>query len=220
MSDRESDSFNRGLVRDRVGQGLSALFPDPSPDSIDALLRLVELLAQWAPRMNLTGHRDPVEMTERLVLDAAALVTCLPELSNAPELADLGSGAGFPGLPIAILCPQVAVYLVESRQKRHHFQREVRRQLALDNAHPILGRSESVERHPSAIVIAQAMMKPEQALEQMRSWLRPGGIMVLPATADARPPVVESPFRVERRRYRVPITQLDRQLWIVRAPAA
>ena len=92
----------------------------------------------------------------------------------------------------------------------------IRRQLGLENAHPVLGRSERVEPHPSAVVVAQAMMKPEQALAQMRPWLRPGGIMVLPATADALPPKVEEPLCVERRRYRVPLSQLDRQLWIVR----
>lgn len=216
MPERDPVPIDPAPIRERIDQGLTALFPEPPPHAAAALTRLVLLLAQWAPRMNLTGHRDPLDMTSRLVLDAAALVAALPELSNAPDLADLGSGAGFPGLPIAILCPGVRVHLVESRQKRHHFQREVRRQLALENAIPLLGRSDALEAHPSAIVVAQAMMQPEQALLHMLPWTRPGGVMILPATSDARPPVTPDSLPVERRRYRVPQTNLERQVWIVR----
>ncbi|MBK7949794.1 MAG: class I SAM-dependent methyltransferase [Deltaproteobacteria bacterium] len=122
-----------------------------------------------------------------------------------------------PGLPIAILCPRVQVHLVESRQKRHHFQREARRQLALENAFPLLGRSDALNAQPSAIVVAQAMMQPEQALLHMLPWTRPGGMMVLPATADVRPPETPDSLPVERRRYRVPLTNLERQVWIVRS---
>ena len=217
MSDHGPEPIDPAPIRDRIDRGLAALFPNPPPRAAEALTRLVILLAQWAPRMNLTGHRDPLDMTSRLVLDASALVAALPELASAPDLADLGSGAGFPGLPIAILCPRLEVYLIESRQKRHHFQREVRRQLALDNAFPLLGRSDEVEIRPCAVVVAQAMTRPEQAMAHMLPWMRPGGIMVLPATAEAQRPAVQEPLRVERRRYRVPLTNLDRQLWVVRS---
>ena len=74
-------------------------------------------------------------MAERLVLDAVALSVCLPELSGAKRLADLGTGAGFPGLPIAILNPHLQVHLVDSRLKRNHFQKAVRRELELANVH-------------------------------------------------------------------------------------
>lgn len=217
MPDYDPDAIDPAAIRDRIGLGLGELFPEPRPQATEALTRLVVLLAQWAPRMNLTGHRDPLDMTSHLVLDAAALVAALPELANAPDLADLGSGAGFPGLPIAILCPNLRVHLIESRQKRHHFQREVRRQLALENALPLLGRSDEVELRPCAVVIAQAMTRPEQALAQMLPWMRAGGIMVLPATAEAEPPDLPESSRLERRRYRVPLTHLDRQLWVVRS---
>lgn len=219
MTDSGPTTIDPGPIRERVDAGLAALFPDPSRTAAEALTRLVLLLAQWAPRMNLTGHRDPLDMTTRLVLDAAALVAALPELDSAASLADLGSGAGFPGLPIAILRPQVTVHLIESRQKRHHFQREVRRQLDLGNAFPILGRSDQIEVRPSDLVVAQAMAQPEQALENMTTWVRAGGLMVLPATAEARPPALSSAYSVERRSYRVPLADIARQLWIVRRAA-
>lgn len=218
MSDQGTEPIDPTPIRERIETGLSALFPEPPPNAVDSLTRLVVLLAQWAPRMNLTGHRDPLEMTSRLVLDAAALVAVLPELTTATEVADLGSGAGFPGLPIAILRPGARVRLIESRQKRHHFQREARRQLGLVNAIPVLGRSDAVEIRPCDVVVAQAMAQPEQAVVSMFPWTRPGGLLVVPATIDSRPPALAIDLAVERRVYRVPLAGLERQLWIVRRP--
>jgi 16S rRNA (guanine527-N7)-methyltransferase len=157
-------------------------------------------------------------MTSRLVLDAAALVSVLPELAEATRLADLGSGAGFPGLPIAILRPHLAVHLVEARRKRHHFQREARRQLELTHAHPILGRSEAVEPIACEIAVAQAMAQPAKALELLAPWTCPGGLMILPATAGNAPPSVPVDHRIETRAYRVPFAEVHRLLWVVHRP--
>jgi len=219
MPDSRASEFDELQIRKQLELGLETLFGagQVDPRQVNQLTRLVVLLAQWAPRMNLTGHRDPSEITSRLVLDAAALVATLPELDIASDLADLGSGAGFPGLPIAILRPHLRVFLVESRQKRHHFQREARRQLDLQQVTPVLGRSDKVEIHPCDIVVAQAMAQPEQALAKMRAWARAGGALVLPAAQDAEPPSPLQPGApVERRSYSVPLSNVSRQLWIAR----
>jgi 16S rRNA (guanine527-N7)-methyltransferase len=227
MPDGRTGPADKAPIREHINHGLEAIFgSDPGvelhrADQADRLSRLVILLAQWAPRMNLTGHRDPMEIASRLVLDAAALVAALPELESASEVADLGSGAGFPGLPIAILRPHLRVFLVESRQKRHHFQREARRHLGLERVTPILGRSDEVEVHPCDIVVAQAMAQPEAALASMRTWARPGAVLVLPAAEDAARPDLGAGTAdsLERRSYRVAITGVSRQLWIARVPS-
>lgn len=228
MPDGRKRPLDQALIRDRIDRGLEAIFGSSSgagehrAEQADRLTRLVILLAQWAPRMNLTGHRDPLDITSRLVLDAAALVGSLPELEGASDLADLGSGAGFPGLPIAILCPHLRVFLVESRQKRHHFQREARRHLGLEQVTPILGRSDEVAVHPCDVVVAQAMAQPEAALASMRTWARAGAVLVLPAAEDADRPSApdDTAGALERRSYRVPLTGVSRQLWIARVPSA
>lgn len=226
MPEQDGKTIDPAPIRERIAVGLERIFGFDAAETaqIERLTRLVVLLAQWAPRMNLTGHRDPLEMTSRLVLDAAALVGALPELSQASNLADLGSGAGFPGLPIAILRPHLQVFLVDSRQRRHHFQREARRVLDLDRVEPLLGRSDAIERHACDVVVAQAMARPESAIELMEEWARPGGLLVLPASDRAVPPTLPSRGSAsggaspERRQYRVPFANLDRQLWIL--PAA
>ncbi len=214
-----ADSIDPAPIRERMDRGLEQVFGHGTPELAHAekLTRLVLLLAHWAPRMNLTGHRDPLEMTSRLVLDAAALVGALPELRSATDLADLGSGAGFPGLPIAILRPQLRVFLVDSRQKRHHFQREARRQLNLEHVVPVLGRSDQVEARACDVVVAQAMAQPEAAIAQMAAWARPEGLLVLPASEDApRPDLPAAIADLERRTYRVPFASVGRQVWLIR----
>ena len=200
-----------------IETGLSELGIRASTDQVFRLTRLVTLLSEWAGRISLTGHRDPLEMAGRLVLDAAALSESLPELESAENLADLGSGVGFPGLPIAILRPHLDVYLVESRLKRHHLQREIRRQLDLTRVIPILGRSDEVVPRLSDVVVAQAMTQPREALDLMRAWARPGGLVALPASESAdRPELPDGYHELLMREYRVPTTGRARRLWIAR----
>ena len=184
----------------------------------EPLAALAELLAQWGARMNLTGHRTPDAIARRLVLDALALGEALP--GPPPEsLADLGSGAGFPGLPLALRWRTCRVTLVDSRERRHHFQRAAVRTLGLVNVEPLRGRIEDLAPRPHDLVIAQALAQPEQAVAWMLPWVAPGGRLVLPRTADAPAlpalPGVEAPHIF---RYRVPLGGPERAFWIARRP--
>jgi 16S rRNA (guanine527-N7)-methyltransferase len=182
------------------------------------LSRLCHLLDAWAQRMSLTGHRTPEAIARRLVLDALALERVLPE---APSLVDLGSGAGFPGLPIAIVRPACRVALVEARERRHHFQRAAVRELGLANVEPLRGRAELLEPQPHAIAIAQAMAEPGQAAAWLLRWVEPGGLVAIPGGAD--PSHVAKPPGLEEERvavYRVPLDGPQRTLWLARRPHA
>jgi 16S rRNA (guanine527-N7)-methyltransferase len=212
-ADQDDIAVSAHLLR-----GLEELAQPTSPQQLRQLTQLVRLLAGWSARINLTGHRDPITMATRLVLDAAALCRALPELPEAETLVDLGSGAGFPGLPISILHPHLLVRLIDSRLKRNHFQRAARRALDLANVEPILGRSDQLEVQPAEIVVAQAMAQPARALELMLPWASPGGMLVLPATEDAAQPEIPVGARfLEERRYQLPGLEIRRKLWIARA---
>jgi 16S rRNA (guanine527-N7)-methyltransferase len=149
------------------------------PGAAEALTRLTALVFEWSQRMNLTGHRGPEAIARGLVLEALAL---LPLLSDAASLADLGSGAGFPGLPIAIVRPDCSVTLIESRERRHHFQRHAIRTLRIGNATALLGRAEGLEPRPHDVVVARAAGPPEQVVSWMLPWIRPGGLALLPGS--------------------------------------
>jgi 16S rRNA (guanine527-N7)-methyltransferase len=180
-------------------------------------MTLAGMLAAWSQRINLTGHRGLEAIVERLLLDAAALAAQLPPITS---LADIGSGAGFPGLPVAILRPECRVTLVEARRKRHHFQRAVVRELRLPNVRLEHGRSEDLPATPHAAAIAQALAKPEQALPWMLPWVEAGGYVLLPGS-DAAPAVPSRTDVLYERlvRYRVPGNNRERSLWIGRKQA-
>lgn len=94
------------------------------------LLEYLALLARWNATYNLTAIRDPREMLAKHVLDSLAMQPFVRELRT---LADLGTGPGLPGIPLAIATPSLQVTLVESNGKKARFLREAVRQLKLSN---------------------------------------------------------------------------------------
>jgi len=202
-------------LEQELAEALAELGLAAAPEQVRALLELSGLVERWGQRMNLSGHRTAEAVVRRLVLDAAALLAVAPGFSS---LADLGSGAGFPGLPIAILRPDVRVTLVDSRERRHHFQRAVCRELGLRNVEPIRGRLEELEAMPHEAVLAQALAEPRRAIAWMRPWAAPGGWLLIPSTPDGPElPSGEGLAAVEVREYAVPGGP-RRRLWVGRVP--
>jgi 16S rRNA (guanine527-N7)-methyltransferase len=149
--------------------------------SIDRWARLALFIDRWGRRLNLTGHPDVLAIAERLLLEAAALNQALPD---ALSIADLGSGAGIPGLPIALCRPETQVWLIEARERRHHFQRAAIRELGLENAEALRGRAEDLEPRLCEGVVSQAFAKPERAVAWMRPWMTATGWIALATVPD------------------------------------
>lgn len=200
--------------RELLLRGLAELEIEPDGRQLDALLGYTALLAEWSQRMNLTAHRTPDAIVRRLLLDAAALGAQFGPVSS---LADIGSGAGLPGVPLAILWRDTRVTLIEPRKKRQHFLRAVVRELGLANVTTRLGRSEDLEPEPHSAAVAQAVAPPQQALEWLLPWARIGGRLVVPGSERALD--VQDRVGVEtegRFVYRVPCGGATRTLWIGR----
>jgi len=202
-------------ARSLLIEGLDELPLAATAHQLDTLLKLAQLLDQWSKRINLTGHRTAPAIVRRLILDAAALTAQLPEIAS---LADIGSGAGFPGLPFAILRADCRVTLVESRERRHHFQRQVIRQLGLDNVRAELGRAEALEPSLHAAAIAQAVARPADALPLLLPWVEIGGLLLFPGSNPA-PPIPDADPRARFEpcaTYKVPLGGAERTLWSAR----
>jgi 16S rRNA (guanine527-N7)-methyltransferase len=193
---------------------LESLAVQFTQEQVEILLQLALLLDSWSKRLNLSGHRSLNAIVRRLVLESAALAAVIPEVRT---LADLGSGAGFPGLPIAVLRPNCSLTLVEARMRRHHFQRAAVRQLRIANARLELGRAEELSPSGHSAVIAQAVAGPARVLPWMVRWAEPGGLLLLP-TSDPPPevPEVDQVSFEECVRYRVPCGGPTRTLWVGR----
>jgi len=215
VSEPTIEAQERTAARHDLTRALDELEFDVTQSRVDALLALAELLHAWGARINLTGHKTLAAVVRGLVVESVALTRALPELES---LADLGSGAGFPGLPIAILRPNCRVSLVEARERRHHFQKAAVRELGLDNVSPLLGRAESLTPVPHTVAIAQAMARPDRALSWMLPWVARGGRVVIPGPATL--PSISPPRGVvfeASARYRIPGSERERTLWIGRA---
>jgi 16S rRNA (guanine527-N7)-methyltransferase len=139
--------------------------------AVDQLRRYVELLRVWNRKLALVADDDPTVVLHRHVADSLfAAAHC----RDARAVADLGSGAGFPGLVIAITWPATRVTLIEARGKKVSFLEEACRTAGIRNAEPIHGRIEAVSRearHRSAYdcVTSRALAD----LDVLRSLARP-----------------------------------------------
>ena len=197
-----------------LAAGLGELAIEADDARLRLLVELAEMVASWSRRFNLSAHRDSQSVCRRLILDAAALGQCLPELDS---LNDLGSGAGFPGVPLAILWPRCSVHLVEARERRFHFLRELVRSLELENLSVERGRIEEGDPSPRAGAVAQAVGRPETVLGWMRRWTVQGGLLAIPTSAgQSLPPALAGLEPVVEQRYRVPLEGPTRCVWLAR----
>lgn len=149
--------------------GLAMLGLDPALAL--PLRRYLDLLARWNRTYNLTAIRDPGEMVTLHVLDSLSMHAYLDGIAS---LADLGTGAGLPGIPLAIARPGLAVTLVESNGKKARFLREAVRQLKLEQARVIEGRVEAVSGRFDCIT-ARAFASLADMLDWGGHLLAPGG---------------------------------------------
>ena len=137
----------------RLSSGLDALGLTFDDDRQTALLAYLAELHRWNRSYNLTAVRDPLDMVTRHLLDSLAV---LPWIGDGPLL-DAGTGAGLPGVPLAIARPRVQVILLDSAGKKVRFLNHVRRVLRLENTQPVQARLESfTPAAPVATVISRA----------------------------------------------------------------
>ncbi|MEN1956158.1 16S rRNA (guanine(527)-N(7))-methyltransferase RsmG [Luteimonas changyuni] len=161
--------------------GLAELGLDPALAA--PLRRYLDLLARWNRTYNLTAIRDPREMVTLHLLDSLSMHAHVRDIAS---LADLGAGAGLPGIPLAIALPALQVTLVESNGKKARFLREAVRTLGLANAQVAESRAEAVDM-PGAFdaITARAMASLADILAVGGHLLAPGGRLL--AMKGARP---------------------------------
>jgi 16S rRNA (guanine527-N7)-methyltransferase len=127
--------------------------PQLGPEQITALLAYVELLHRWNRAYNLTAIREPRDMISRHLLDSLSVLPWIP----AGRLLDAGTGAGLPGVPLAIARPDLDITLLDSAGKKIRFLNQVRRELGLQNIEPVQARLEAyAPEFPFDAIISRA----------------------------------------------------------------
>jgi len=155
--------------------GARALALDLDDAQLAKLVAHLDLLDDWNSRMNLTAIRDrPSQLTKHL-LDS---LTVLPYLQGG-RIADVGSGAGFPGIPLAIVAPQLHFTLIESTGKKCRFLEHVREALELKNVEVVQSRAESYKPDVRFDTVIARAVGPVADLVKVAGPLVVGGGLLL-----------------------------------------
>jgi 16S rRNA (guanine527-N7)-methyltransferase len=137
-----STEVKKPLSDDTIRRALGEFQIQPTDQQIVYIHDYIRLLLQWNEKLNLTAIRDPLEILHRHFCESMFAATAVPV--EIGRLADIGSGPGFPGLPLKILKPELQVFLVESNIKKGTFLAEVIRHLDLAGATVLIGRYEEM----------------------------------------------------------------------------
>jgi 16S rRNA (guanine527-N7)-methyltransferase len=158
--------------RNLLGRELPRFDLEPSPDVLDRLARFLSELDLWRRRINLTGRLSAAE----LVAHAAESMLGARFLPPSARVIDVGTGGGFPGVPLAIARPDLEVSWLEPREKRATFLRHLARTVPVENARVIAGRVEQPAEASFECVTSRAV-KVDPAV--FRRLLAPGGALIL-----------------------------------------
>lgn len=159
-----------------LDDGLAALGLALGPPARAKLLAYLDLIGKWNRVHNLTAVRGPERMVVLHLLDSLAV---LPHVAGAGTLLDVGTGAGLPGIPLAIARPDLAVTLLDASHKKATFLRQAKAELALANAEVAC---ERVERWRPArgfdVVVSRAFAELADFVAQAGHLVAPGGVML------------------------------------------
>lgn len=177
------------MTPERLQDILSEYIDQPlSVRQTEQLLAYLELLLKWNAKTNLTAIREPEQIVRRHFGESLALAQLVDELAGIETAGDLGSGAGFPGLPLAIFCPEIKVTLIESQNKKATFLKEVVRALDLPNVSVLNQRAEEVALKFDLTTL-RAVERFTQALMVGTGMLREGGYLGLLVSAEQLPEI-------------------------------
>ncbi len=158
---------------DQLKRGLIALGLTLAPDTQERLLDYIALIEKWNRVYNLTAIREPEKMVSHHLLDSLAVA---PHL-HAKRLLDVGSGAGLPGIPLALANPDMQVTLLDSNHKKAAFLNQAVMELKLKNAEVCAERVESWQTESRFdVIISRAFSDMGEFVRITRHLLAPGGL--------------------------------------------
>jgi 16S rRNA (guanine527-N7)-methyltransferase len=176
------------MTREKMAELLRAYVEVQDSNLLATLWTYLELLSRWNARTNLTAVRDPEAIVRRHFGESLAVAQFLRTRYKlgGMTLFDLGSGAGFPGAPIAAACPALRVTLIESQNKKATFLKELVRTLPIPNAQVHASRAETL-REKADLVTMRAVDRSEAMVKVAQELLVPRGTLVMMLGAEQAP---------------------------------
>ena len=154
-----------------------------SSQQANALDAYADLVRRWNPVLSLVATKDLPRFADRHVVDGLVAAQMLRETRSgrgceALRAADLGSGAGLPGIPLAVALPEVWVTLVERSVRKARFLRLAQRELGLANVAVLCAELRQVPSASADVVTARALLPPPALWKQAHRMLKPGGFLL------------------------------------------
>jgi 16S rRNA (guanine527-N7)-methyltransferase len=196
-------------------RGLLALGVVSSDEQIARLERYLALLEKWNRVYNLTAIREPERMVTHHLLDSLAILSHV----HGPRVLDVGSGAGLPGIPLAIASPALAVTLLDSSDKKTAFLRQAVADLGLANATVVTARVESWETDARFdTIVSRAFADLGEFVSAAARLLAPGGTIAAMKGVQPHEEIERLPTGVRVRqvlKLEVPLLDAERHLVLV-----
>ena len=179
-------------MKETLTQGLASLGISLEEDRIETLCRFGEAMIQQNKVMNLTAITEPRQVAKLHLLDSLTILTAAD--LTGKKLIDVGCGAGFPGVPLAIACPQAEITLLDSLGKRMHWLETVLPELQVENAECMTARAEEAvadRREQYDYATSRAVARLNILLELTAPYVKVGGAVLAMKGSAAREELAE-----------------------------
>ena len=204
-------------------KGLKEIDISCSEGQINAFMTCLSELGKWNRAYNLTALKTDEEIIVKHFLDSLLYLRVFPE--GALKLADIGSGAGFPGIPVKIIRPETDITLIESSGKKAAFLRHIIRLLKLSAINVLEQRAEALtEEHEKTfdVIVSRATFSIREFLKTACPYVKENGILVLskgPKACEELKEIERSPYAAgavrETLKLQLPLTKAERNLIIL-----
>ena len=200
-------------------EGLKELSLSPSDDQVRAFITYLNELKRWNRAYNLTGLRSDEEIIVKHFLDSLLYLEGLPD--GKISVMDVGSGAGFPGIPLKIMRPEIMMYLLEPSRKKSNFLIHIIKTLGLDNIEVIEKRIEEARSLIVDAAVTRALFDVAGFYKKTLPHLREGGRLIL----NKGPKVAEELNRMKGLKYellplKLPVSSIKRFIVIIKKEAS
>ena len=148
----------------------------------DSLVRYTQLVRDWNQRINLVSRRDTGRILSYHIIDSLAVQRLIPQ---GARVCDIGTGAGLPGIPVALVRPDVKMFLIESSQKKSRFLQTAVAELGLGNVEVLNERAESLPGLDCDTILSRLAGPLRDVVQYARPHRKPKGTIVLYKTRDS-----------------------------------
>jgi 16S rRNA (guanine527-N7)-methyltransferase len=209
-------STGEGKIKELLYKGLEELSLPPLEEHLISFKTYLLELQKWNRVHNLTGIKKDTDIIIKHFLDSLLYMKAIPR--GASKVADIGSGAGFPGMPIKIICPEIEMYLIESSVKKSLFLRHLIRLLKIKNVEVIEERVENIKKSLIVdVAMTRALFTIDDFIKKASPIVKDGGVLI----HSKGPKVGEELKKLKDVNYdiipcKLPLTHIERYIVTVR----